>query len=332
MSGTKILDLVPRSGTWTSDDEITSVYIDNMSYVYTGEVWGEKMDGLYEEAIQNTDTLIRVWASNMTSELSNHHAYEYLGGLNMAVKKLTGKEPEALIADVRDPAGARMRQFEEVLATTLRSELLNRKWIQGMKEHEYAGAGHMAELVKNTFGWSVTRSSSVENGVWDDIRDIYTKDKYGMQMRDWFEKVNPHALQEMTATMLEASRKGYWKTDQKTIEELSKLYAELVAKYGMSAGLVSGGNTKLEATIVKNLGNKNMELTKQFKAEVEKSSGAPTAAKVQGAKMEQVKDIKAKTTSQSSSEEPTQYWPILVILGVMILFLIGIFTRSGEPS
>jgi len=332
MSGTKILDLVPRSGVWSSDDEITSVYIDSMSYVYTGDVWGEKIEGVYEEAIQNTDTLIRVWASNMTSELSNHHAYEYLGGLNMAVKKLTGNEPEALIADVRDPEGAKMRQFEEVLATNLRSELLNRKWIQGMKDHDYAGAGHIAELVKNTFGWSVTRSSSVENGVWDDIRDIYTKDKYEMGLRDWFEKVNPHALQELTATMLEASRKGYWKTDQKTIDELSKLYAELVTKHGMSAGLVSGGNAKLEETVIKNLGSKNIDLAKQFKSQVEKSSGAPSAAKVQGAKMEAVKEAVDKKTAQKAEEDVKDYWLFYVLGFVLLVFLIGIFKRSGEPS
>jgi cobaltochelatase CobN len=114
--------------------------MDNMSFVYSGDVWGEKVEGLYEEALQGTDTILRVWASNMTSQLSNHHAYEYLGGLNMAVKKVTGKTPQAVIADVRSPSGARIRDFEEVLATNLQSELLNKKWLEGMKSHDYAGA------------------------------------------------------------------------------------------------------------------------------------------------------------------------------------------------
>ncbi|MCE9584675.1 MAG: cobaltochelatase subunit CobN, partial [Planctomycetes bacterium] len=143
--------------------------------------------------------------------------------------------------------GARMREFEEVLATNQRTELLNRKWIEGMKEHGYAGAGHISELTKNTFGWDVTRSGSVTDATWADIYEIYVKDRYKLGMQEWFDKVNPHALQEMTATMLEAVRKGYWNADVETIATLSRVYSESVVKDGPSAGLVSGGNTKLDS-------------------------------------------------------------------------------------
>jgi cobaltochelatase CobN len=246
MSGTNILYLIPRSGVWDHDAEVADVYIDNMSWVYTKGAWGEKIDGLYEQAIQGTEALVRNWASNMTSQLSNHHAYEYLGGLSMAVKKLTGKEPEAFIADVRDPDGARMRGFNEVLATSFRSELLNPAWIAGMKAHGYAGAGHAAELVKNTFGWSVTRGDAVSDSTWNEIYAVYVEDKLELGVREWMDTANPHALQEMVATMLEASRKGYWQADAKTVAHLASTYRESVARHGDSNGLVSGGNKALE--------------------------------------------------------------------------------------
>ena len=253
MSGTNILYMVPRSGVWDKDSEVSDVYIDNMSYAYTGDVWGQKIDGLYQDAIQGTDILVRVWASNMTSQLSNHHAYEYLGGLSMAVKKLTGKEPAAFIADVRDPGAARMRDFTEVMATTYSSELLNRKWVEGMQSHGYAGAGHVAELVKNTFGWSVTRDDAVSNQTWNEIYSVYVEDKYHLGIAKWLEDSNPHARQEMAATMLEASRKGYWKTDAATVANLSRIYAASVAAHGDSGGLTGGGNKRLEQFVSSNL-------------------------------------------------------------------------------
>jgi cobaltochelatase CobN len=245
MSGTNILYLVPNSGAWEKQQDLTDVYIDHMSYVYTNGTWGEKVQGLYEQNIQGTQALIRVWASNMTSQLSNHHAYEYLGGLSMAVRKLTGKQPEAYIADVRDSDGARMRSFDEVLATNFRTELLNQNWVKGMKEHGYAGAGQVAELVKNTFGWSVTREGSVDDATWSEIYSVYFKDKFKLGTRDWMNKDNPHAMQEMAAIMMEATRKGYWKTDQRTSRDLARTFTELVAKYGKSGGVVVGGNPKL---------------------------------------------------------------------------------------
>jgi len=278
MSGTKILYLVPRSGVWDKEDEIADVYIDNMSYVYTKGAWGQKVAGLYEQAIQGTDLLVRVWASNMTSQLSNHHAYEYLGGLSMAVKKLTGKEPEAVIADVRDPNGARMRDFQEVLATTLQAELLNRKWVEGMKQHGYAGAGHAAELVKNTFGWSVTRPGSIADVTWSEIQSVYIDDKYKLGLRDWFEKENPHALAELAATLLEAGRTGHWNANPQALRELSRLYGELAAKYGESGGLVSGGNTKLQEFITRQLtapgDAAGAALAAKFSAAIEQAAGA----------------------------------------------------------
>ena len=335
LSGTNILYLVPRSGVWEDESEITNVYIDSMSYAYVGEVWGEKVDGLYEQVIQGTDTLLRVWASNMTSQLSNHHAYEYLGGLNMAVTQLTGKEPAALIADVRDPNEAKIRSFEEVLDTTLRSELLNEDWMRGMMEHDYAGAGQMAELVKNTFGWDVTRDSSVSEAVWDDIYQTYIEDKYELDLEQWFEQVNPHAMQVVMATMMEAARKGYWDASEQQLNELAKRYAESVAKHDLSAGLVAGGNKKLEQALIDRLGKLDMQgLAQAYRAKVRESEGQSEADKVYGSKMDQVDPNQQKQNQQG--QKPPQgiiLW-LLPCMGVLIviLFIIGVVRRSGSAK
>lgn len=337
MSGTNILYLVPRSGVWDNDDEIASVYTDNMSFVYTGEIWGEKIDGLYEEAIQGTDTVLRVWASNMTSQLSNHHAYEYLGGLSMAVKKITGKSPTALISDVRDPSGARVRDFEEVLAANLQSELLNKKWVEGMMRHDYAGAGHVAELVKNTFGWSVTRPESVSQQTWEDIYEVYVRDRYDLGMDEWFERVSPHALQELTATLLEAARKEIWRASKEQVAELSRLYAESVRRHGDSGGLVSGGNTRLvdyTSAALKGSGQESdARLTEAMRKSIEQSSTAAAAAgdKVAGQKLESSKQAEPKQEASQSAppEQPWFSWQYAAVLIVCGLILAGFVRKSG---
>ncbi len=345
MSGTHILYLVPRSGVWDKDDEIASVYMDNMSFVYTGSVWGEKIDGLYEEALQGTDTVLRVWASNMTSQLSNHHAYEYLGGLSLAVKKVTGQSPTALIADVRDPSGARIRDFEEVLAANLQSELLNRNWVEGMKKHDYAGAGHVAELVKNTFGWAVTRPESVSQQTWAQIYEIYIRDQYQLGMREWFERVSPHALQEIAATMLESARKGIWHASPEQIAELSKIYADSVARHGDSGGLVSGGNTRMQdyvASALKGGGNPNdAKLAQAMQESLAKSAAAGGDQKVAGQKLESVQKPKAEQPrdEQAKRDQPKvasvsaparDWWPWLAAGAALFLIVAGFVRKSGS--
>jgi len=341
LNGTNILYLVPRSGVWDKNDEITSVYMDNMSYVYSGDTWGEKLDGLYEEALQGTDTILRVWASNMTSQLSNHHAYEYLGGMSMAVEKVTGKSPRAYIADVRDPSGARVRDFEEVLATNLHSELLNKKWIEGLKQHDYAGAGHISELVRNTFGWSVTRHESVSQEAWGEIYDAYIKDSYHLGLNEWFERVSPHALQEIAATMLEASRKGIWNASHEQIENLSRLYADSVARHGDSGGLVSGGNTRLvdyaAAALNAAGGAGDKKLVQAMKNSVQKSNAASDDAKVSGQKLDELPRQKEPAREDRNLDifsrllQTLLSWQYLALGVIGTLIIVGFFRKSGSP-
>lgn len=330
LSGTNILYLVPRSGVWEAEKEIASVYLDQMSYVYSGEHWGEQAQSVYKAAIQGTDTLVRVWASNMTSQLSNHHAYEYLGGLSMAVRALTGNEAAAYIADVRNPDGARLRRFEEVLASNLRSELLNKEWLAGMKQHEYAGAGHIAEMVKNTFGWTVTRRSAVDPKVWDEIHQVLVRDRYGLGLREWFEKQNPAALQEIAAVMIEASRKGYWKADRKVLGELAQLYAELTVKHGASTGLVAGGNHKLDDLISQLAPG----LSAAFTAAVARSAEAADAGDaVVGQRIAQKATAPEPARAEAAKPQPLDhrlaYWQWGVGLAMLALGLMGAPLRAG---
>ncbi|WP_081885709.1 cobaltochelatase subunit CobN [Haloferula sp. BvORR071] len=336
VSGTNILYLVPRSGVWDNDDQITSVYMDNMSYVYSGDAWGRKVDGLYEEAMQGTDTLLRVWASNMTSQLSNHHAYEYLGGLSMAVKKVTGKEPAAFISDVRDPNGARIRDFNEVLAANFQAELLNRKWIEGMKGNGYAGAGHISELVKNTFGWSVTRPGSVGQGTWNDIYETYIRDREKLDMDKFFEEVSPHALQEIAATLLESARKGVWEATPEQIAELARVYGESVAKHGESGGLVGGGNEHLRdyasQSLVSTGGARGAELAQALKEKAAESAAAPGPDKVAGQKLEQVKQTpESQVKPQPQPPAPRPIWEYAALAACVLLLIGGFAFKSGMP-
>ncbi|MCA8913455.1 MAG: cobaltochelatase subunit CobN, partial [Planctomycetes bacterium] len=208
-------------------------------------------------------------------------------------------------------------------------------WIKGMKEHDYAGAGHMAELVKNTFGWDVTRSSSVSDGVWKDIFETYVKDKYDLGLREWFDKVNPHAMQELTATMLEAARKGYWNADQATLDEIAKVYAESVAKDGPSAGLVSGGNEKLEQEVLKHLAAPgDAALVAAFRKAVEQSKGGqePEAARVRGPVLEEQKPQPVPPAPEQPSDDSSRWIAVFAVAGLTLLFVAGLLIRPGNAE
>lgn len=324
--GTRILYLVPQSGQWEAESDVASVYLENMAYVYTDDLWGERIDGLYEVALQNVDLVLRNWASNMMSPLSNHHVYEYAGGLSMAVEAVNGSQPDLLINDVRerDPS---LREFDSVMREEFHSTLLNPKWATGMKEHGYAGAGQMSELVKNAFGWEVTRSGTVGQATWDAIHDMYVEDLEGLGLREWFAQVNPGAFQEIAATLLEANRKGYWEASEETLYELARAYAESVAEHGHSAGLVAGGNQALRK-VVRNLlgGPADAELVSAWEAAVQAVEAPLPGEPIQGMELvaEEVEPSQPTSTGVFGA-------PLSRILGVIALAIVavGLLRRSG---
>ncbi len=339
--GTRILHLIPRSGVWDDVQEVTDVYKDTMSYVFTAGKWGKKVDGLYEVAMTGTSTVLRTWASNMTSPLTNHHFYEYLGGLSLAVEDVTGTRPTAYVADVRDPDRARIETFEKILQQEFRVRLFNKKWIEGMMSNDYAGAGQMAELVKNTFGWEVTRPESVRNDTWKEIMNIYVTDSYDLAIDRWFATSNPHAIQEIAATLLEAARKNYWAASDEDLQKLTRTFMTSVADHGLSAGLITGGNTKLNdyvRQIYTAPGSvPDSKLLEQFEAQLRYTDGPRMSERVRGNKLAEESSEQDETSAETVPESSIPLENIIIGLVVLFLILAGYrlrrgFTRYQNPA
>ena len=70
--------------------------------------------------------------------------------------------------------------------------------------------------------------------------------------------MNPYALQEMTAVMLETARKGYWLPGDERLQELSMLHADLVGRFGASGTGFVNDNRALRTFIAQQLGDEDV--------------------------------------------------------------------------
>ncbi|WP_020468799.1 cobaltochelatase subunit CobN [Zavarzinella formosa] len=333
--GTRILYLVPRTGAWEDRKEIADIYKQQMSHVFTGDAWGEHVPGLYEQSMRGTELILRTWTSNMTGPLTNHHVYEYAGGLSIAIESTTGKQPKLIFNDVRGKP--QVRDFDEVLASEAHVTMFNPKWLRGMMENGYSGGGMMAEVVRNTSGWEATRKGAVSQEMWAEIHAVYVRDKHDLKLREWLDAQNPHARQEILATLLEAARKGDWKADEVTRREMARDYAASVAKFGDSAGLATGGNTKLQTEVAKLLNAPgDAGLAGEYKAALDKSQKpAPVTEVAEAPKSEIVQGEEMTAKPRSAEAEPTGnpstgFWTMCGIGGALLLLVgIGASRRKG---
>ena len=104
--GTQIMGMVEQGDTWQSDAEVADQYLYNMGAIYgDSEEWGEYVPDLFTAALLNTDVVIQPRSSNTWGGLSLDHVYEFMGGLSLAVRAVTGKDAEAYFSDYRNPTG-----------------------------------------------------------------------------------------------------------------------------------------------------------------------------------------------------------------------------------
>ncbi|MFO0755262.1 MAG: cobaltochelatase subunit CobN [Byssovorax sp.] len=247
---TSLLYIMPKSGEWKDRKELAEVYRENMRFAYGEDVWGEQSDAPYAAALNGAEAVSHVWSSAMASPLTNHHVYEYMGGLSMAVESANGgKKPDELIADAREPDRSRIRQLDEVLSTESSSRLLNEGWVKEMQKNGYAGAGHVAAYTENLFGWATSVPGSVDPEVFAKVKKIYLEDEGKLGTRKWMEESSPEALLSVTTTLIESSRLGYWKPSAAEQQKLVADYMEQVAKGGPPTGMMGANNQKLEAYV-----------------------------------------------------------------------------------
>ncbi len=251
--GTAIMGLVESGDRWESDKEISQQYLQNMGAVYTRDHWGHFESGIFEAALQNTDTLAHNRSSNTWGPLSLDHVYEFMGGLNATIRNVTGNDPDAYFADLRNRHNPVVQGVEEAIWTENRTTLMNPKYIAALQEGGASSAEEFAETFRNTYGWNVMKPAAIDAELWEGLYDVYIQDKYKMNLEGYFRDKNPFALQEMTAVMLETIRKGYWSADQDVIAKLAGLHAELVRDHKPGCSGFVCDNAKLREMIAAQL-------------------------------------------------------------------------------
>lgn len=248
--GTGITGMVQRGDRWEDRSEIASIYLQNMGAYYGNEkAWEQVQQYALEAALTHTDAVVQPRQSNTWGALSLDHVYEFMGGMNLVVRQVTGKEPDAYMSDYRNPHHMRMQELKEAIGIESRTTLFNPTYIQEKMKGEASAAAGFAEIVQNTYGWNVMKPDVIDKELWDEMYEVYVQDKFKLGMKNYFEQKNPAALQEITAVMMETARKGMWKASADQLAAIAQLHTELVETYKPSCSEAVCNNTKLRAFI-----------------------------------------------------------------------------------
>lgn len=252
--GSGIQGMVEAGDRWENESEIAETYMNNMGAIYGSEEDWEKMrDFAFEAALTRTDVVVQPRQSNTWGALSLDHVYEFMGGMNLAVRNVTGKDPEAYLSDYRNRNNNRMQEVKEAIGVESRTTILNPTYIKGKMKGGSGDASAFADIIRNTYGWNVIKPAAIDDELWDDIYDTYVADKNNLGVKEYFTSTNPAAIEEITAVMLETVRKGMWDASPEQIAELAALHTEVVNEYQPSCSGFVCDNPKLRDFISSNV-------------------------------------------------------------------------------
>lgn len=242
--GTGLNDATLETGTFGSgkaaDAKLANLYLSRMQYAYGPDEahWGESLPqtNLYAENLKGVDGALLARSSSLYGMLTTDDPFQYLGGIGLAVRHLTGKAPELLISNLRDANHAKTETAAAFLATELRTRYLHPGWIEGMKAEGYSGALNILDTVNNFWGWTAVSPEIVRDDQWTEFADVYVNDKHKLGLNEWFERNAPQAQAQVIERMLEAARKGYWHADAALLETLATRHDELARRHDIRSG------------------------------------------------------------------------------------------------
>ncbi len=220
---------------WNDEQDLARAYINWSSYAYTstplisssspyqgGVRGGEGVAApeAFEQRLQQMQVVLHNQDNREHDLLDSDDYYQFQGGLTVAIRALTGKNPQTYFGDNSIPENPKVRQLREEIARVYRSRVVNPKWIEGVMRHGYKGAFEMAATVDYLFAYDAT-ANCVEDHMYQGVAEAYL---FNPMVQEFIQQKNPWALRDMAERLLEANQRGLWKEVKKeTVEELRSL-------------------------------------------------------------------------------------------------------------
>lgn len=309
--GTGIQTMVEQGNAWDNDQQIAEVYMNNMGAFYGDqEHWMSDMHEAFSAALTRTDVVVQPRQNNTWGALSLDHVYEFMGGMNMAVRQVTGKDPDAVFSDYRNRNNYRIQDSKEAIGVEARTKLFNPSYIKNALKGGDLHTDEIAEMVRNTYGWNVMKPKNIDKEMWNEVYDVYIKDKYQLGIQQQFAKVNPGALQEMTATMMETARKGYWKATPQQLADIATLHTDLVNRFGPTGSAFESNNPKLQAFIA--------QQAPQAQGKAYQQRMSKDLSKAKGMVMEK------QTTQIGEAEETDSATSSILVVGIVLVLFVAL--------
>jgi cobaltochelatase CobN len=297
--GTGLGQLIPSTSKWDDEADLLDTYLSRMSYIYGSSVYGLSGLEAFKNQLKNVDATIMVRDNNYGLN-DNDDVFQFLGGMTLAARTLSGKDTDVYIANTRtNPHIETLGQF---MSNEVRTRLLNPKWIEGMLNEGFSGANHIASEIGHLVAWDAVTPDAVADWIYQKTAETYFLNS---TVRNQFLNANPYAFASAAAWLLEANRRGLWAADSATISQLKDMYMNTIRKYGVVCCHHTCGNMDFTNYVVvgSTLSQKQLQ---EFAAIMEAATGQTVTMGSTGTPSQSTGSTSAGATSSAGTSSGSQ--------------------------
>ncbi len=344
--GAGVNRIVERSGSWQERKEIGQIYLKRMGHVYANNIHGESAQTLFKQQLSKVETTFLGRASHLYGLMDNNDAFDYLGGLNLAIETVTGKQPKSQVINHANAQQIKMEPLNKALLSELRSRFLNPQWIKPLMQQDYAGARTMgSEFIEYLWGWQVTSPEIINDWVWQEVKSVYIDDSHQLALDDFLSKDHNRYVQtNILAVMLVAIEKNFWQADEETRKQLAQQFTNNIIEHGIPGSGHTHANHSIYEFIQPFL---TQEQQRNLNQKLDQSRLPPKASEPQVKHVQEIsvnqplennhrpdKNISSSTERKNhSNSQQTQnnlmFYLLLITIFIIVLGFVRTITRKS---
>jgi len=203
-----------ESSSWKDEKGLVKSYDDSMSYTYFKGII-ERNEQAFSNILKTIDIVTQERDSTEYEVTDLDHYYEFLGGLSRTVQDKRGEKAEVMVIDSTEEDVV-VEDLKIAIERATRTRTLNPLWIEGMLKHDFHGAKKIKDRVEYLLAFAAT-TDKVENWIFDEVADRLIFDE---ERRRRLQSNNPYAAMRIAELLVEAERRGYWKTEEERLKRL----------------------------------------------------------------------------------------------------------------
>lgn len=194
------------SGNWQDKADLTEAFVNWGHYAYGAHVSGVPERARFKARMSDIEAVVHNQDNREHDLLDSDDYYQFEGGLTATAETLSGTKPITYHNDHSRPERPITRTLEEEISRTMRSRVVNPKWIAGVMRHGYKGAFEIIATVDYMFAFAAT-TGAVKTHHFDLAFEAFVLDE---AVKDFIKTNNPHGYDELRTKFRDAIDRGFW--------------------------------------------------------------------------------------------------------------------------